>query len=570
MHTAFLRHATSMLLLSSLFLLPSNKTMAGVDACLKAAVAMASPSDMAKAASFASNHPTCLANLAPPQLVPYATLSGSLDVANSSGFLKQVGLQYSDYATCTAKFDPAQTSLKAMAPVIKPVCGQLGINCQALEQEGANQANAQLAEQIPIIGMLPCACAAANSGLGVAKIADLVKKTEACGGTLAEAGAYLLKGAEGAYDIGKSVASSLSSAAGSALNTIKDAACEGASYTGLVSCGSDPPPPPPPPTAQTVANLICASYGGVYAVKEKDNPPNDFSLKCNDGSMCSQKPGGPLQCTSAADQAAAIAKRDFENSILIAQNEFWCGQRRDQLKTETMKQCRDADCRFASGLVIASFHGTCLDSTKGDMAQSAPAWAIKGETKYTDNLKVLVNESVMRDTNASNEDKMRANGCRTFLGRANEFNCTTDAGFELCKRSVDAGELSKCYLAGGGEYPDLTINPALYGALAKSRATNIPATTSPKTAPSTLTEVTPISISNSTLLRATQATSATETPAIVVSDTFLANAALKGCRPFLGRRDELKCDNQAGFDECMQAVNRNMLKQCHNAVNDKP
>nr|MBP7370563.1 hypothetical protein [Arenimonas sp.] len=56
-------------------------------------------------------------------------------------------------------------------------------------------------------------------------------------------------------------------------------------------------------------------------------------------------------------------------------------------------------------------------------------------------------------------------------------------------------------------------------------------------------------------------------PAIVVSDTFLANAALKGCRPFRGQRDSLQCDNQAGFDECVQAVNRNMLKQCRNAVN---
>jgi hypothetical protein len=368
MHTTFLRHAASMLLVGSLCLLPSNKTMAGVDDCLKAAVAMASPNDMAKAASFASNHPTCLANLAPPQLVPYATLSGSLDVANSSGFLKQVGLGYSDYATCEAKFNPAQTSLKAMAPVIKPVCEQLGTNCQALEQEGANQANAQLAEQIPIIGLLPCACAAANSGLGIAKIADLVKKAQACGSTLAEVAVYFQKGAEGAYDIGKSIVNSVG-------GTVTDIACT--AYSVIGSCGSNSPPPP---TVQSVTTAICKNYGGVKSLSSESTQPNDFNLECNDGAKCQQTPGGPLQCSSAADQAATVAKRELENSMLIAQNEFWCGQRRDQLKTDTFKQCRDDSCRFASGLVIASFHGVCLENnTKGQLAWPAPLWAINGE-----------------------------------------------------------------------------------------------------------------------------------------------------------------------------------------------
>ena len=556
MHTLFLRHAASMLLVGSLCLLPSNKAIAGIDDCLKAAVAMASPSDMAKAASFASNHPTCLANLVPPELVPYVALSGSLDVANYSGFLKQVGLDYSNYSTCTAKFDPAQTSLKAMTPVLKPVCGKLGINCQALEQEGATQANAQLAEQIPIIGMLPCACAAANSGLGVAKIADLVNKAQACGSTLAQVVVYLQKGAEGAYDIGKSIVNSVG-------GTVTDIACTAYSVVGSCSSGS-----PPPASAQSTATAICKNYGGVKYLATNSDHPNDFSLQCNDGSQCQQTPSGPLQCSSAADQAASIAKRELENSLLIAQNEFWCGQRRDQLKKETFKQCRDDSCRFASGLVIASFHGVCLENnTKGQLAWSAPKWAINGEGQYTDNLKILVNESIMRDANASKEDKMRANGCRTFLGRANEFNCTTEAGFELCKLRVDAGELSKCYFAGGGEYPLLTINPAVLGALGKANVTKIPPATTPNTTPSTLTEVAPSTINNATLLRAAPAVSETATPSIVVSDVFLRNAAQKGCLPFNGQRDVLQCDNQGGYDECVQAVNRQWLTQCRNAVN---
>ncbi|HWS40776.1 MAG TPA: hypothetical protein VN247_05745, partial [Arenimonas sp.] len=132
---------------------------------------------------------------------------------------------------------------------------------------------------------------------------------------------------------------------------------------------------------------------------------------------------------------------------------------------------------------------------------------------------------------------------------------------------VDDGKMQKCFLAGGGEYPKLTINSAVLSALGKASINTTPAKTAPISEPTTATEAAPSVINNALLLQTAQAASETATPAIEVSDTLLANAAQKGCRPFLGRRDQLMCDNQVGFDECVQAVNRNMLHECRNAVN---
>jgi hypothetical protein len=82
--------------------------------------------------------------------------------------------------------------------------------------------------------------------------------------------------------------------------------------------------------------------------------------------------------------------------------------------------------------------------------------------------------------------------------------------------------------------------------------------------PAASSRTTPVSLSNSAVLRAVQA-SAPQREAIAVSDALLNNAAAKGCFPFEGRRDDLMCRNQAGYDECVQAVNRNLIAQCRNA-----
>lgn len=185
---------------------------AGVDDCLKTALNAANPKDLERAAAFASQHPTCLQNLVPPTLVPYLALSGAVDVANKSGALDEVGLGFGNsYTQCKNNLDPGQHAVKQLKPVLQPVCGTLSMNCQMFEGSAADEVNSELTSEVPLLGLMPCACAAATSGLGVERLVELLKTGQQCGATLQElaealndtagaitdAGQALLEGAAG-------------------------------------------------------------------------------------------------------------------------------------------------------------------------------------------------------------------------------------------------------------------------------------------------------------------------------------------------------------------------------------
>ncbi|MBP6299968.1 MAG: hypothetical protein KA365_06130, partial [Arenimonas sp.] len=553
-------------------LLPSNKTMAGVDDCLKAALNTANPSDLKNAAAFATSHPSCLANLAPPTLVPYIALSGSLDLANQSGALNQVGLGFSDYPQCADKVNPGNAAIKQLAPVLQPVCGTLNMDCSVFEGPAVNEVNAQLASEVPLLSLLPCSCAAANSKLGVEKIAELVKQTQKCGATIAQVGEALGDAAKGVYDVAGDAVGYGSDAAAYAMKLGEDIAKSVGDVTCAIStlwggCKSTPP------SYKTTATAICKAHGATWWAASKTQAPNDLWAQCNDGLYCWAQPGENLRC----QQRRTPAQRNND----IAAMKQWCPQREQELEAGYQQQCHDGACKIAVTNVASIYGVECMKWVNGSENQKLPSDLVGAEMKEwlsyrqdqygtLSRFNTLITESIQRDPKTPPLELLRTYDCRSFLGRANQALCKWPTGYAVCKKLADAGKMEKCYLKGGGEYPLLTISPAVLGALGKANVTKIPTTTASQSEPAILTEVSPTVIANGSLLRATQATSATATPSIVVSDTFLANAALKGCRPFLGRRDELKCDNQAGFDECMQAVNRNMLKQCHNAVNDKP
>ncbi len=569
MHTAFLRHAACILLLSSLYLLPSNKTMAGVDDCLKAALNTANPSDLKKAAAFATSHPSCLANLAPPTLVPYIALSGSLDLANQSGTLNQVGLGFTDYAGCADKVNPGKQTVQQLAPVLKPVCGTLNMDCSIFEGPGANEVNAQLASEVPLLSLLPCSCAAANSKLGVEKIAELVKQTQKCGATIAQVGEALGDAAKGVYDVAGDAVGYSGDAAAYALQLGEDIAKSVGDVTCAIStiwggCKSTPP------SYKTTATAICKAHGSTWWAASKTQAPNDIWAQCNDGLYCWAQPGENLRC----EQRRTPAQRNSD----IAQMKQWCPQREQELDEAYKMQCHDGWCKVAITNIASQYGESCLKEIAKTDKQEYPSdlpgaemqdWQGYPEDKLIIKFDQIIKESIQRDPKTPPVELLRTYGCKTFLGRSENILCVSSTGFNVCKKLADAGKINECHM-NGVKYPTLRISPAMLGALGKANVSKIPATTQTQTEPAAITEVAPTTLNNASLLRATQATSATATPAIVVSDTFLANAALKGCRPFLGRRDELKCDNQAGFDECQQAVNRNMLKQCHNAMIDKP
>ncbi len=125
-----------------------------------------------------------------------------MDFANKSGALGKVGLGFGNsYDQCVINTDVGTVAANKLAPILKPVCGPLNLDCAALEGPAAGQANAQLANQFPLLGLMPCACAAATSKLGVQKIADTLKAARECGATLAEAGKVLGDAAQGMVDL---------------------------------------------------------------------------------------------------------------------------------------------------------------------------------------------------------------------------------------------------------------------------------------------------------------------------------------------------------------------------------
>lgn len=564
----FLRQAVAMLLFGILCLLPVGEASAGLDDCLKAALNTANPDDLKKAAAFATNHPTCLSNLVPPTLVPYVALSGSLDAANQSGALNKVGLGFSSYQQCADKVNPGKQTVKQLAPVLQPVCGALNMDCKMFEGDASDQVNTQLASEVPLLSLLPCSCAAATSGLGVEKIAQLVKETKQCGATLAQVGEALGDAAEGMYDIGGDAVELGGDAANEALklgesivNSIGSVGCAISKLWG--GCGDSPPP-----SAYSVGVAICKPHQGLWQLSSASNQPNDISLSCNDGLRCEAKPGKATQCQqglSKAQSDKAEADKVLADAALREANPNACLLRGGELKKGYDLRCHDAQCKAATFFVAAEYADTC---TKGSnfIPVAAAQWTLNGEKPFVDKFEKMIIESIQRDANTPPLELLATYDCRPFLGRPEQSLCKWQGGYDVCKKLVDAGKMQKCRLAGGGEYPLLSINPAVLGALGKANVAKTPAATASQSEPTVLTDVSPAVIANGSLLRATQAASSTERPSIAVSDAFLANAANKGCHPYQDQRDSLQCDNQAGFDECVQAVNRNMLKQCRNAV----
>ena len=438
-------------LLAFAYLMPLP-AQADIQDCLQAAYAAVDPNDMVLAAKFATNHPTCLSNLVPPYVIPYAALSGSLDVANQSGALNKVGMGFNSYGTCAAKFDPAKVSLKAMSPVIKPICNTIDINCQALEQPAANAINSQLAQEFPVLSMLPCACAAATSGLGVAKIADLVGKTKSCGGTVVQVAGYLNDGAKGAYKEGKQIVNTIG-------NTANDLACDVISLFG--GCSSAPPPP----TGVSEAGKWCKPYGGIKYVKSATNQPNDYSVTCNDGAACIVKPNEKPKCITAAEKAVHEQKVAQQNAVITADNTKLCGIYHDLFKSEYDIKCHDNQCRTGVNFVVSSVKAACLQGTNGGLSPfPAKLWFSTNQQKYRNSLDVLVKESIIRDPKAMIADKLGAEDCRSFLGRTDEMLCPTQAGFDLCKITVDAGTRKVCRFSKEvytGKSTQLKINPSI-------------------------------------------------------------------------------------------------------------
>ena len=104
----------------------------------------------------------------------------------------------------------------------------------------------------------------------------------------------------------------------------------------------------PPPSGLGNATAWCANRGGVESFQSKTNAPDDYRMRCNDGSMCTARPGNPLQCATAEEIAArhaqlkAQAEADFQTKLPAWEAEF---------NARWMPQCLDEACRGKTELV---------------------------------------------------------------------------------------------------------------------------------------------------------------------------------------------------------------------------
>ncbi len=127
--------------------------------------------------------------------------------------------------------------------------------------------------------------------------------------------------------------------------------------------------------------------------------------------------------------------------------------------------------------------------------------------------------------------------CDKFLGRADELLCSEQAGFDACKAQVDSGKMKTCRLANTQQR---------YEKASAAQPTLKPTPT-------------PLNGSGSQLGGTALAAAA--------ANAKVNTEALKSCKSFLGRADELLCNDTAGFNACKTQVDSGKLKTCRQTGN---
>ncbi|MFP5390134.1 MAG: hypothetical protein ACLGI6_01105 [Gammaproteobacteria bacterium] len=122
----------------------------------------------------------------------------------------------------------------------------------------------------------------------------------------------------------------------------------------------------PPPTGLSNGAAYCAARGGVESFLSKTNAPNDYRVRCNDGSMCNVTPERAA-CATGAEIAAmraqriALAEADFQQKLPQWQNEF---------AGRWLKRCPAAPCE--TGIKFIQLNATLLAKQAHEAHPEAP------------------------------------------------------------------------------------------------------------------------------------------------------------------------------------------------------
>ncbi len=139
-----------------------------------------------------------------------------------------------------------------------------------------------------------------------------------------------------------------------------------------------------------------------------------------------------------------------------------------------------------------------------------------------------------------------ARPCKPFLGRADEMLCPDAATFAACKAQVDSGTMKTCRQEG------------------VQQAYSKPATAATTSNVTGATPQTGISSGLSGALAGGKAPSGNvvKPGALGLAVPKVDEAALKTCKAFLGRKDEMLCSDAHSFGACKTAVDLGQMKTC--------
>jgi hypothetical protein len=170
------------------------------------------------------------------------------------------------------------------------------------------------------------------------------------------------------------------------------------------------------------------------------------------------------------------------------------------------------------------------------------------------------------------KDAAARKDCKSYLGRADEMLCPDAASFSACKAQVDSGKLKTCRQEGMTQayskppVPSPVPTPAVTGT---PLGGGTPPLTGLKPGGSTAPPPVPAAVSPAPAIappapKMVPPAPKTAPPAPVLAPAApkVDEAALRTCKPFLGRANELLCSDARSFAACKTAVDIGQMKTC--------
>lgn len=454
---------------------------------VKALEKAADPAKAAKAAKFVVEHGECVPRItsADPTLI---VMTGAI-----AGFQEQGWLPKGADA-CVDSSIGVGSKYVASALVNAPgVSSLLSSDANALLKDIAKGATDQTLYDVPgfayVAQSVTCGCAVASEGIPIdelkGQITDTLEGVEGCSGVLAN-----LLG--GAYDAGKQTVAVVGAAAaqlyGSMKNAVNAVGCE----LGLGGCDADPPGPPffcvgySQIRSQGVsADQILSSFGWMW----KDTPQTDalgiFAPKTGLGSSPSSGFPPDKQALAAAADAKnkevdgwfAACEASYQQALKDAAQKLADAEEEKRILKELEKaeklasvyalrfafdwipKCKkDSACEKGISMIADQFGADLADPVTIKKYGSFGAAAKAVYAKYSSNAGVAVafaderrKAAIKKDRKATPADRIWAYDCRSFLGRDKQSICRDQAGFDVCKSYVKAGQWGLCVKGGAAQ-----------------------------------------------------------------------------------------------------------------------